>query len=55
MRRTSAEFVAFLTDIAAHQPRGKEIHVNADNLSAHKTKQVKAFLTAHGSQDFPQS
>lgn len=27
--------------------RGEEIHVIADNLSAHKTAQVKAFLEAH--------
>jgi len=33
-RHTSAEFVAFLTDIVVNQPRGKEIHVIADNLSA---------------------
>ena len=33
----SAEFVAFLTDIVINQPRGKEIHVIADNLSAHKS------------------
>jgi transposase len=46
-RHTSAEFVAFLTDIVVNQPRGKEIHVIADNLSAHKTAQVKAFLEAH--------
>lgn len=46
-RHTSAEFVAFLTDIVAHQPKGKEIHVIADNLSAHKTKQVDAFLVTH--------
>ena len=46
-RHTSAEFVAFLTDIVAHQPRGKEIHVIADNLSAHKTKQVDVFLSEH--------
>ena len=46
-RHTSAEFVAFLEDIVANQPRGKEIHVIADNLSAHKTKQVSAFLEAH--------
>ena len=36
-RHTSAEFVAFLTDIVVNQPRGKEIHVIADNLSAHKS------------------
>src|SRR5712671_866414 len=46
-RHTSAEFVAFLNDIVANQPRGKEIHVIADNLSAHKTKQVDAFLADH--------
>lgn len=43
----SAEFVAFLADIVANQPRGKEIHVIADNLSAHKTKAVAAFLADH--------
>jgi transposase len=46
-RHTSAEFVAFLTDILLHQPRGKEIHVIADNLSAHKTQQVQKFLQQH--------
>jgi len=47
VRHTSAEFVAFLNDIVANQPRGKEIHVIADNLSAHKSKPVKDFLQAH--------
>ena len=46
-RHTSAEFVAFLTDIVVNQPRGKEIHVIADNLSAHKTKRVEEFLEQH--------
>ena len=46
-RHTSAEFVAFLTDLVVNQPKGKEIHVIADNLSAHKTKQVDAFLAEH--------
>jgi transposase len=46
-RHTSAEFVAFLTDIVVNQPKGKEIHVIADNLSAHKTKHVDAFLVDH--------
>jgi transposase len=46
-RHTSAEFVAFLTDIVANQPRGKEIRVIADNLSAHKSALVKDFLAAH--------
>ena len=46
-RHTSAEFVAFLTDLVAHQPRGQALHIILDNLSAHKTKQVDAFLHDH--------
>lgn len=46
-RHTSAEFVAFLTDIVVNQPKGKEIHVIADKLSAHKTQKVDDFLAAH--------
>ena len=46
-RHTSAEFVAFLTELVVNQPKGKEMHVIADNHSAHKTKHVDAFLVAH--------
>lgn len=46
-RHTSSEFVSFLEEIVASQPAGKEIHVIADNLSAHKTKLVAAFLETH--------
>jgi transposase len=46
-RHTSQEFVAFLVNLVANQPRGKEIHLIADNLSAHKTKRVEQFLAAH--------
>lgn len=46
-RHTSAEFVAFLTDLVAHRPRGQAIHVILDNLATHKTKQVEAFLQDH--------
>src|SRR3954449_11728924 len=46
-RHTSAEFVAFLSDLVVNQPKGKEIHVIADNLSAHKTKRVDEFLATH--------
>ena len=46
-RHTSQEFVAFLADLVAYQPRGKEIHLIADNLSAHKTARVQQFLAAH--------
>lgn len=46
-RHTSAEFVAFLTDIVTHQAKRKEIHVICDNLSAHKTARVEQFLAEH--------
>jgi transposase len=46
-RHTSAEFTAFLADIVANQSQAKEIHVIADNLSAHKTKRVDEFLALH--------
>src|SRR5262245_29535926 len=46
-RHTSEEFVAFLSEIVAYQPRNREIHIIADNLSAHKTARVRQFLTSH--------
>ena len=46
-RHTSIEFVEFLGQIIASQPKKKEIHIIADNLSAHKTKDVSAFLQAN--------
>src|SRR5215831_2063083 len=46
-RHTSAEFVAFLGDLITHQPKPREIHVILDNLSAHKTQRVDAFLAEH--------
>jgi transposase len=46
-RHTSAEFVGFLGDILASQPTGREIHVIADNLSAHKTEKVAEFVAEH--------
>src|SRR6266487_1199975 len=46
-RHTSAEFVGFLQTVVETQPRGREIHVIADNLSTHKTQAVRTFLIAH--------
>lgn len=46
-RHTSAQFVAFLRDIVASQPTGREIHVICDNVSSHKTEAVQAFLVDH--------
>ena len=39
--------MAFLTDIVVRQPEDLEIHIILDNLSAHKTQRVQAFLDAH--------
>ena len=46
-RHTSAEFVAFLSEIVSSQSRRREIHIIADNLSAHKTQKVREFLARH--------
>jgi len=46
-RHTSDQFVAFLEQIVSSQRRDREIHIIADNLSAHKTAKVVAFLEAH--------
>ena len=51
-RHTSEQFIAFLTDLVATQPKGREIPVMADNLSAHKTKRGAEFLQSH--QSHPQ-
>ena len=47
MRHTSEEFVAFLGEVVTQQPNNREIHIIADNLSAHKTKRVDDFLSTH--------
>jgi len=46
-RHTSEEFVAFLASVVETQPRHRAIHIIVDNLSAHKTQQVRTFLAAH--------
>lgn len=46
-RHTSADFLAFLDRVVATQPRGRAIHLIADNLSAHKTQAVQTWLAAH--------
>jgi transposase len=43
-RHTSAEFVKFLTGLVRRARWAREIHVILDNLSAHKTPAVEAFL-----------
>ncbi len=46
-RHTTEEFVAFLAQLVALEPQGREIHIIADNLSSHKTQRVRQFLSAH--------
>ncbi len=46
-RHTSAEFIEFLGDVVASAKWAQEIHIILDNLSAHKTKAVQAFLQAN--------
>lgn len=47
-RHTSQEFVSFLEDVIAPYDAAQEIHIICDNLAAHKTTKVAAFLEAHG-------
>lgn len=46
-RHTSAEFVAFLEQIVASLAGGQQIHIVADNLSAHRTSKVWQFIDRH--------
>jgi transposase len=43
-RHTSAEFLVFIQDLVNQARWATEIHIVLDNLSAHKTKAVQAFL-----------
>ena len=46
-RHTSREFVDFLGEVVSGCEPDREIHIILDNLSAHKTKLVAAFLDEH--------
>jgi transposase len=46
-RCTTAESVAFLAQLVALEPTGREIHIVLDNLASHKTQRVKQFLAGH--------
>jgi transposase len=43
-RHTSAEFIAFLSELVRKARWAREIHIVLDNLSAHKTQAVEDFL-----------
>ena len=46
-RHTSADFLAFMDQVVAGYRRRQELHVILDNLSAHKTKAVRAWQATH--------
>jgi transposase len=46
-RHTSDEFVAFLDEVLEQCKSEQEVHIILDNLSAHKTNKVGAFLQEH--------
>jgi transposase len=46
-RHTTEEFVAFLAQLVALEPAGREIHIVLDNLASHKTQRVYQFLAEH--------
>jgi transposase len=46
-RHTSQDFLVFLDRVVATQPKRRAIHLIVDNLSAHKTKAVTAWLATH--------
>ena len=46
-RHTSEQFVDFLGQVVGSCKPNQEVHIILDNLSAHKTKQVVAFLNEH--------
>src|SRR5215211_2415150 len=51
-RHTSADFLTFMDRVVAGYRRRQELHVILDNLSAHKTKAVQAWRTAHPNVHF---
>ena len=46
-RHTSSEFVSFVEQVVRSSKPHQEIHIILDNLSAHKTPKVEAFLQDH--------
>lgn len=46
-RHTTRDFLTFLDRVIATQPVRREIHLIADNLSAHKTNAVQQWLAEH--------
>lgn len=51
-RHTPEEFVAFLSQVVASQPKKREIHIILDNVSTHKAKRVQEFLATNRNVHF---
>jgi transposase len=51
-RKRAGEFLTFMGQVIKEHPEDKEIHVVLDNLSAHKTADVKEWLTRHPNVSF---
>lgn len=51
-RHRSADFLCFMDRLVIEYGPTQELHVILDNLSAHKTKDVKAWLAAHPNVQF---
>jgi transposase len=51
-RKRASEFLTFMGQVVKEHPEDKEIHVVLDNLSAHKTADVKEWLTRHPNVSF---
>jgi transposase len=46
-RTNSKEFLAFLKLLNRRTPNGKQLHIILDNLSAHKTQEIREWVAAH--------
>ena len=51
-RHTRVEFIGFLEEINRQCPKDKMLHVILDNLSVHKTQEVKDWLARHARFQF---
>jgi len=47
-KHTAADYIAFLKKIDKSCPKGKILHIVADNYAAHKTKEVREYLESKG-------
>jgi transposase len=47
-RHTAEDYIGFLRKVDGSCAKRKVLHIVADNLSAHKTKEVKEYLESHG-------